>query len=74
MNEANQFYENMRSKHQTVMGWREGARSDGGDPVPLPNGQDLSGKVEPTDPSNQTPMKDGMPSQTPNPLDLTPNG
>ena len=28
MNEANEFYENMRSRHETVLSWREGSTNE----------------------------------------------
>ncbi|KAG5639365.1 hypothetical protein H0H81_003509 [Sphagnurus paluster] len=75
MNEANQFYENMRSKHQTVLNWRDG---EGGSRNGQESGSNastsLSGKGDGGNPNHSSPLKDGIPSLTPNPLELTPNG
>ncbi|KAG6897326.1 hypothetical protein C0992_002384 [Termitomyces sp. T32_za158] len=79
MNEANQFYENMRSKHQAVLNWREGSDGDikgrsGPDAGSNTSDPNASGKGDAHEPDLLTVMKDGLPSLTPNPLELTPNG
>jgi len=78
MNEANQFYETMRSQHQAVLSWRDG--SDGGQGI-LHNGTDsgskassVSGKGVARDSTPLPPMKDGIPSPAQDVVDLTPNG
>jgi autophagy-related protein 16 len=81
MNEANQFYETMRSQHQAVLSWRDG--SDGGQGATgfSHNGIDssskassISGKGVPNDPAPLPPMKDGISSPVQDTVDLTPNG
>ncbi|KAF5377683.1 hypothetical protein D9615_005215 [Tricholomella constricta] len=78
MNEANQFYENMRSKHQAVLSWRDGdsgeSRSRNGLETGSNTSTSVSGKGDTSDASHSNPPKDGIPSLTPNPLELTPNG
>jgi autophagy-related protein 16 len=80
MNEANQFYENMRSRHQAVLSWRNGSDGDGGqgDTGILHNGADtgsqtssISGKGVANDTIPPPPTKDGSPDPA---QDLTPNG
>ncbi|RDB28664.1 Protein tipD [Hypsizygus marmoreus] len=76
MNEANQFYENMRSKHQAVLSWRDGSVEDGGDtgnPASQPSVSG-SGKGGASDASHLSLTKNGIPSPAANPMELTPNG
>ncbi|KAJ6627186.1 ATG16-domain-containing protein [Mycena sp. CBHHK59/15] len=74
MNEANEFYENMRSRHQTVLTWRDGSADDG------PNGADsasqssLSGNGDAEEGDKLTQRRDGTPSPAAKAVDLTPNG
>ncbi|KAF8078400.1 ATG16-domain-containing protein [Lyophyllum atratum] len=78
MNEANQFYENMRSKHQAVLSWRDGSEGEAGSRNGLETGSNasasVSGKGHAGEASHSNPTKDGIPSQATNPLELTPNG
>ncbi|KAF8219247.1 ATG16-domain-containing protein [Tricholoma matsutake] len=83
MNEANQFYENMRSRHQAVLNWRDDSDGGQGATGHLRNGADtssevstssVSGKGVANDDSPFPPMKDGIPSPVQDPVDLTPNG
>ena len=75
MNEANQFYENMRSKHQAVLNWRDGSEGDSQSRAGTDAGSDTkSGKGEPHEADHSTAMKDGLPSLILNPLEVTPNG
>lgn len=88
MNEANQFYENMRSRHQAVLNWRDGSDGDGGPGTAgatghLHNGVDTGSQASTSSvsgngvASNVTPlppMKDGTPSPMQEAMDLTPNG
>ncbi|KAF7339683.1 Autophagy protein 16 [Mycena sanguinolenta] len=73
MNEANEFYENMRSRHQTVLTWRDGATDDA-------NGADtasqssVSGNGDAEEREQPTRKKDGTPSPAAKAVDLTPNG
>ncbi|KAG5338770.1 Protein tipD [Termitomyces sp. J132] len=78
MNEANQFYENMRSRHQAVLNWRDGSEGDTKSRAGTDAGSNashtMSGKGDPHEANHSTVTKDGLPSLTPNPLELTPNG
>lgn len=81
MNEANQFYETMRSQHQAVLNWRDGSDSGQGVMDSLHNGaatgsqaSSVSGKGVANDASPLLPMKDGIPSPVQYAVDLTPNG
>ncbi|KAJ7042495.1 ATG16-domain-containing protein [Mycena alexandri] len=73
MNEANEFYENMRSRHQTVLTWRDGSADDA-------NGADstsqssVSGNGDAEEGEQPTRRKDGTPSPAAKAVDLTPNG
>ncbi|KAF7339864.1 ATG16 domain-containing protein [Mycena venus] len=73
MNEANEFYENMRSRHQTVLTWRDGSVDDA-------NGADsasqssVSGNGDAEEGDQPTRRKDGTPSPAAKAVDLTPNG
>ncbi|KAF9028823.1 ATG16-domain-containing protein [Rhodocollybia butyracea] len=70
MNEANEFYEDMRSKHEAVLNWRDGSAT--GDTSA--NGGSVSGNgdAKEGDPSAET--KDGIPSPMQRRSDQTPNG
>ncbi|KAF9499873.1 ATG16-domain-containing protein [Pleurotus eryngii] len=79
MNEANQFYEDLRSQHQAVINWRDNASSQ--DPNAAQNGAETSSQVSmqsgngEAEGSNGTTLtKDGIPSPASKDLDLTPNG
>ena len=80
MNEANEFYENMRSRHQAVLNWQDDSVDDGPPDVHTAAGSDpqpstpISGKGVAGDTSPLTPTKDGIPSPPRNVVDLTPNG
>ncbi|KAJ7275293.1 ATG16-domain-containing protein [Mycena haematopus] len=73
MNEANEFYENMRSRHQTVLTWRDGSADDA-------NGADsasqssVSGNGDAEEREQPSRKKDGTPSPAAKAVDLTPNG
>ncbi|KAJ7783517.1 ATG16-domain-containing protein [Mycena maculata] len=75
MNEANEFYENMRSRHQTVLTWRDGSADDSG-----ANGADsasqssMSGNGDAEEGEDPAKKKDGTPSPAVKAVDLTPNG
>jgi len=75
MNEANQFYESMRSRHEAVLNWRnvsgEPANKNDGNPE---NSNPMSGKGDANGASHAIPTKDGTSSPTPNPVEQTPNG
>ncbi|KAF8922345.1 ATG16-domain-containing protein [Mucidula mucida] len=76
MNEANEFYENMRTRHQTVSNWRDetlGAATpsngaDSSSQTSESGNGDLNGVAK------QTETKDGTLSQTEKGMDPTPNG
>ncbi|KAJ6604399.1 ATG16-domain-containing protein [Mycena vulgaris] len=75
MNEANEFYENMRSRHQTVLTWRDGSVDES-----AANGADsasqssVSGNGDAEEGDQPTQKKDGTPSPAAKAVDLTPNG
>ncbi|KAG6831263.1 hypothetical protein H0H92_011773 [Tricholoma furcatifolium] len=69
MNEANQFYENMRSKHQAVLNWRDGSEGRSGLDSAL-----MSGKGDAHEADHAAALRNGLPSLTQSPLDQTPNG
>lgn len=74
MNEANEFYEELRSKHQAVLNWRDGSESG-----EKPNGANSSstsqsGNENVKDKSTSQQTKTGTPSPGQKNLDLTPNG
>ncbi|KAG6845955.1 hypothetical protein H0H87_011003 [Tephrocybe sp. NHM501043] len=73
MNEANQFYENMRSKHQAVLNWRDGSEADANSHAGL-NATSLSGKGDAHAVDLVSAARDGLPSLIQNPLEQTPNG
>ena len=72
MNEANDFYEDMRSRKQQVMDWRQDSGTEGGSEVPSHNEQ--SGNGESRRSSGSTTTKDGMPSHTEKDPNMSPNG
>ena len=83
MNEANEFYENMRSKHDTVLSWREGSAAlswregSGPDAVGAPTSDPippLSGKGSGDHQAMGEMTKNGLLSPTSKAVDLTPNG
>jgi len=80
MNEANQFYETMRSRHQAVLNWRDGSDEGRGDSGEIADtGSQIptslvSGKGVANDASHPIPAKNGIPSPVQNAVDLTPNG
>nr|GAT47905.1 predicted protein [Mycena chlorophos] len=72
MNEANEFYENMRSRHQTVLTWRDGSVDANG--VDSASQSSVSGNGEEEEQEQQPSRTAGTPSPAAKPLDLTPNG
>lgn len=71
MNEANDFYEDMKSRKQQVMDWRQGSTTDDGSEAPS---SEQSGNGELKRSSGPTTTKDGIPSRTEKDLNMTPNG
>lgn len=77
MNEANDFYENMRSRHENVLSWRDGSGVE-----PAASNQDsgdtqittLSGKDLANPDSSVATMKNGALFPASQGLSLTPNG
>jgi autophagy-related protein 16 len=75
MNEANEFYENMRSRHEKVLTWRDGSADES-----AANGADsasqssVSGNGDAEEGGQSTRRKDGIPSPAVKAVDLTPNG
>jgi autophagy-related protein 16 len=80
MNEANEFYENMRSRHEAVLNWRDGSVEEvTADPrnsadTTSQTSESVSGKGGRGEERQTIPMKDGIQSPTSQTLDLTPNG
>ena len=78
MNEANEFYEDMRSRKQAVMNWRKGSSAGDSDADPRSSQGSSSGKGsgngELKRNSDSTTTKDGTPSHGEKDLNLTPNG
>ncbi|KAG6911805.1 hypothetical protein DXG01_000052 [Tephrocybe rancida] len=78
MNEANQFYENMRSKHDAVLNWRDGSEGDAKSRTALDAGSNtstsMSGKGDVHEADHPSTLRDGLPSLTQNPPEQTPNG
>jgi autophagy-related protein 16 len=84
MNEANEFYENMRSRHQAVLSWRDGSGGEAGNAGKVnQNGGNTDTATELTSESGNGETgeddmsileKDGIPSPLPKVVDLTPNG
>lgn len=82
MNEANDFYEDMRSRHQAVLTWRDGSVGDSAGNPTNSNGGDaasrssvsVSGNGDAKDNSPSSLTTDGTPSPATREEDLTPNG
>ncbi|KAJ3750123.1 ATG16-domain-containing protein [Lentinula detonsa] len=76
MNEANEFYEDMRSKRQAVLTWRDGSAAEGGSAAGdiSANTGSVSGNGEARDPDPSVETKDGIPSTMPKRVDQTQNG
>ncbi|KAF8973777.1 ATG16-domain-containing protein [Flammula alnicola] len=76
MNEANEFYENMRSRHDTVLSWRDGSGNEV--PASNPGASSRPTSVSGKDSANPDPpaatMKNGALSPASQALNLTPNG
>lgn len=70
MNEANEFYEDMRSKHEAVLNWRDGSNT--GDTSN--NGGSVSGNGDVKEGDLSTETKDGIPSPMQKHADQTQNG
>jgi autophagy-related protein 16 len=74
MNEANEFYETMRSRRDTVLSWRDDSH-DGEPPDGISNRPTSgSGKGSGSPPSQVTTMKNGPLFPAPKKMDQTPNG
>jgi autophagy-related protein 16-1 len=71
MNEANEFYEDMRSKHQNVLSWRDGSNGTG-DQMSATTSE--SGNEDAKKDEVEMPTKDGTISPPGKDMDLTPNG
>ncbi|KAJ7492873.1 ATG16-domain-containing protein [Mycena latifolia] len=74
MNEANEFYENMRSRHQTVLTWRDGSADDAANGADSTSQSSVSGNGDAEEGEQPTRKKDGTPSPAAKAVDLTPNG
>jgi autophagy-related protein 16 len=86
MNEANDFYEDMRSKHQNVLDWRDGSQSDAKSSVnnssnakdaaapSVSQSDSVSGNGEANEEGMTASTKGGTPSPARDVVDLTPNG
>jgi len=73
MNEANEFYETMRSRHQAVLTWREGG-ANGADNASQSSSTSVSGNGEANEENPSILTKDGTMSPAAMGVDLTPNG
>lgn len=69
MNEANDFYEDMRSRHQAVMSWRDKSAIDGNDPEETGTGNGVTNGDR-----KSTQMKDGTKFPPDPKTNLNPNG
>jgi autophagy-related protein 16-1 len=77
MNEANQFYENMRSQHQAVLNWRDDTGKDVADNAGLLDAasqNSASGNEDRSEDNASMQEVDGTPPLPPKHTDLTPNG
>ena len=84
MNEANDFYEDMRSKHQNVLNWREESQGDANSAVAdnhkdadtrsVSQGGSVSGNGDANEEEVAASTKGGTPSPSKAVVDLTPNG
>ena len=75
MNEANEFYENMKSRHHAVLSWRDGNNGTGEQlSSSVSSATSVSGNEEAEGETGQASMKDGVPSPPGETVDLTPNG
>ncbi|ESK98415.1 autophagy protein 16 [Moniliophthora roreri MCA 2997] len=73
MNEANEFYEDMRSRRQAVLNWRDGEASNATDNASQTSlSASGNGEGKESDPSKE--KKDGTQSPATKGMDLTPNG
>ena len=76
MNQANEFYEDMKSRHQAVLTWRAGSNTP---PADSPEGQSsmqnsVSGNGVAQATNSTPPARDGIRSQSSQGLSLNPNG
>ena len=75
MNEANEFYEDMRSRHDTVLSWREGSGPDAVGSAPISDSNfPLSGKGSGDHQAMGMMTKNGLLSPMSKAVNLTPNG
>jgi autophagy-related protein 16 len=80
MNEANDFYEDMRSRHQNVLNWRDGSQGDASsnnnntDITVCVTGRSMSGNGSANEETTMASTKGGTPSPAKDVVDLTPNG
>lgn len=79
MNEANEFYENMRTRHQAVLNWRDGSEDGVEEPhngaeTASQTSTSVSGKGGGRTNDRPNAKKDGTASPATKQVDLTPNG
>jgi autophagy-related protein 16 len=75
MNEANEFYENMRSQHQAVLSWRDQTGSDVVNPVNIDAAsQDSASRNGDMSVDSPSARENGTPPPPAKDMDLTPNG
>lgn len=76
MNEANEFYENMRTQHQAVLNWRDGTSDDlvGPNNVDSASQDSVLGNENHNEDDAPIPEKEETPSLPEKDVDLTPNG
>ncbi|TFY70688.1 hypothetical protein EVG20_g2306 [Dentipellis fragilis] len=79
MNQANEFYEDMRTRHEAVLNWRDGSESvsntgDNADAQSVSQHSHLSGNGSANGEGPTAGTKDGTRSQPEKGVNLTPNG
>lgn len=73
MNDANDFYQDMHTRHQAVIDWREGSNTGDGADAQSVSQRSLSGNGN-TNGDGEAETKNGTPSQQEKGVSLTPNG
>ncbi|KAI0321112.1 ATG16-domain-containing protein [Amylostereum chailletii] len=73
MNDANDFYQDMRTRHQAVIDWRDGSNAGDGADAQSVSQRSVSGNGN-TNGDGEAETKNGTPSQQEKGVSLTPNG
>ncbi|KAI0036651.1 ATG16-domain-containing protein [Vararia minispora EC-137] len=74
MNEANDFYEDMRTKHQAVLNWRDGSEASRNGGADSHSASQVSGNGSEAGEESATGKKNGTMSPQQKGVSLTPNG